>query len=192
MPFLNRLADAIPSFRIAFDYFAVDLQNRELETDADLERIEGVERAMGASFPTGFPGLGRIRTGRRRSRSPSPVRSRDWPKNTNWPTWWPHIPRTGARHSSSTGIVSWKGRSGPSAHHSEPRRRHRFPRFSASDQHRIHLHVDGLPQARFYWGSFFFRHAAWTAEEMREPVLQVAEGTVYYYFSKYGDGSFTG
>ena len=57
MPFLNRLADAIPSFRIAFDYFAVDLQNRESETDADLERIEGVERAMGASFPTGFPDL---------------------------------------------------------------------------------------------------------------------------------------
>ena len=57
MPFLNRLADAIPSFRIAFDYFAVDLQNRELETDADLERIEGVECAMGASFPTGFPDL---------------------------------------------------------------------------------------------------------------------------------------
>ena len=57
MPFLNRLADAIPSFRIAFDYFAVDLRNRELETDADLERIEGVERAMGASFPTGFPDL---------------------------------------------------------------------------------------------------------------------------------------
>ncbi len=57
MPFLNRLADAIPSFRIAFDYFAVDLQNRELERDADLERIEGVERAMGASFPTGFPDL---------------------------------------------------------------------------------------------------------------------------------------
>ena len=27
---------------------------------------------------------------------------------------------------------------------------------------------------------------------MREPVLQVAEGAVYYYFSKYGDGSFTG
>ena len=57
MPFLNRLADALPSFRIAFDYFAVDLQNRELERDADLERIEGVERAMGASFPTGFPDL---------------------------------------------------------------------------------------------------------------------------------------
>ena len=57
MPFLNRLADAVPSFRIAFDYFAVDLQNREFDTDADLERLEGVERAMGASFPTGFPDL---------------------------------------------------------------------------------------------------------------------------------------
>ena len=57
---------------------------------------------------------------------------------------------------------------------------------------RIHLHVDGLPQARFDRGSFFFRHAAWTAEEMRGPMLQVAEGAVYYYFSKYGDGSFTG
>lgn len=57
MPFLNRLADAIPSFRIAFDYFAVDLRNREFDTDADLERLEGVERAMGASFATGFPDL---------------------------------------------------------------------------------------------------------------------------------------
>ena len=57
MPFLNRLAGAMSSFRIAFDYFAVDLQNREFETDADLERLEGVERAMGASFPTGFADL---------------------------------------------------------------------------------------------------------------------------------------
>ena len=57
MPFLNRLADAMSSFRIAFDYFAVDLQNREFETDADLQRLEGVERAMGASFPTGFADL---------------------------------------------------------------------------------------------------------------------------------------
>ena len=29
MPFLNRLADAMSSFRMAFDYFALDLQNRE-------------------------------------------------------------------------------------------------------------------------------------------------------------------
>ena len=57
MPFLNRLAEAIPSLRIAFDYFAVDLQNREFETDDDRRRLEGVEQAMGASFPCGFPDL---------------------------------------------------------------------------------------------------------------------------------------
>ena len=58
MPFLNRLADAIPWFWIGFDYFSVDLQNRdELESDEDRKRLEGVERAMGASFPTGFPDL---------------------------------------------------------------------------------------------------------------------------------------
>ena len=58
MPFLNRLADAMSSFRIAFDYFPVDMQNRDdLERDQDRERLEGVEQAMGASFPTGFPDL---------------------------------------------------------------------------------------------------------------------------------------
>ena len=57
MPFLNRLADAMSSFRIAFDYFALDMQNREFETEDDRRRIEGVERAMGASFPTGFADL---------------------------------------------------------------------------------------------------------------------------------------
>ena len=58
MPFLNRLAGAVSSFRIAFDYFAVDLQSRDFETEADRRRLEGVEKAMGASFPTGFPDLG--------------------------------------------------------------------------------------------------------------------------------------
>jgi len=57
MPFLNRLAGALTTFRIAFDYFALDLQNREFETDEDRRRLEGVERAMGASFPTGFADL---------------------------------------------------------------------------------------------------------------------------------------
>ena len=57
MPFVNRLAGAIGTFRIAFDYFAVDLQNREFETDEDQRRLEGVEQAMGASFPTGFAEL---------------------------------------------------------------------------------------------------------------------------------------
>ena len=57
MPFLNRLAGAMASCRIAFDYFAVDLENREFETSADQQRLEGVERAMGTSFPCGFPDL---------------------------------------------------------------------------------------------------------------------------------------
>lgn len=57
MPFLNRLAWAMPTFQIAFDYFSADLQNRELENEEDMKRLEGVERAMGASFLTGFPDL---------------------------------------------------------------------------------------------------------------------------------------
>ena len=57
MPFLNRLASAMSSFRIAFDHFSVDMQRRELENEEDLRRLEGVEKAMGASFPTGFPDL---------------------------------------------------------------------------------------------------------------------------------------
>ena len=57
MPFLNRLAGAMSSFRIAFDYFSVDLQSRDFDTDEDRRRLEGVEKAMGATFPTGFPDL---------------------------------------------------------------------------------------------------------------------------------------
>ena len=56
-PFLNGLCARISSFRIAFDYFAADLQERVFEREEDLERIEAVERAMGASFPTGFEDL---------------------------------------------------------------------------------------------------------------------------------------
>ena len=57
MPFLNRLAGAVSSFRIAFDYFSVDLQRRDFDNEEDRRRLEGVEKAMGASFPTGFPDL---------------------------------------------------------------------------------------------------------------------------------------
>lgn len=56
----------------------------------------------------------------------------------------------------------------------------------------INLHVDGLPHARFDRGSFFFRPEPWTAEEMRVPMLEIAKGAVYYYFSKYGDDCFSG
>ena len=57
MPFVNRLAEAMPSFRLAFDYFAVDLQEREFENDDQRRRLEGVEQAVGATFATGFPDL---------------------------------------------------------------------------------------------------------------------------------------
>lgn len=57
VPFLNRLADAMPSFRIAFDYFALDLKDRESVDPEDRRRLEGLEQAMGASFPTGFADL---------------------------------------------------------------------------------------------------------------------------------------
>ena len=56
---------------------------------------------------------------------------------------------------------------------------------------KINLHVDGLPHARFDRGSFFFRPEPWTPEEMRVPMLEIAKGAVYYYFSKYGDDCFT-
>ena len=56
----------------------------------------------------------------------------------------------------------------------------------------INLHVDGLPHARFDRGSFFFRPEPWTPEEMRVPMLEIAKGAVYYYFSKYGDDCFSG
>lgn len=57
MPFLDLLASALPRMSIAFDYMAADLQNRDLLEEADLRRLEGVEAAMRASFPTGFPDL---------------------------------------------------------------------------------------------------------------------------------------
>ena len=57
LPFLNRLGDAISTFRIGFDYFALDFANRDEGSAVDRARLKGVERAMGASFPTGFPDL---------------------------------------------------------------------------------------------------------------------------------------
>ena len=56
-PFLRQLCEGISSFRIGFDYFAEDLQKRDFDNKEDLARIEAVERAMGASFPTGFADL---------------------------------------------------------------------------------------------------------------------------------------
>ena len=46
------------------------------------------------------------------------------------------------------------------------------------------------PNGVFNRGSYYFREPAWTAEEMKEILLDVARKSVYYYFSKYGDANF--
>lgn len=48
----------------------------------------------------------------------------------------------------------------------------------------VHLHkqADGA----FDRGAFFFRVAEWTEDEMVEVCAEIAEKSVYYYFSKYG------
>lgn len=51
---------------------------------------------------------------------------------------------------------------------------------------REHLHNDG-PNGVFNRGSFYFRAAEWTMEEMAERCYSVAEKSVFYYFSKYGE-----
>ena len=54
---------------------------------------------------------------------------------------------------------------------------------------RVYLHNQG-ERGRFDRGSFFFQHPAWTPEEMVPPMLEIARGSVFYYFSKYGDTRF--
>ncbi|MCE2455610.1 MAG: class I SAM-dependent methyltransferase [Gemmatimonadetes bacterium] len=56
MPFLNRLADGLARFRIAFDHFVLDLMNRDPDS-IDIQRVEGIEQAMHVRFLTGFPDL---------------------------------------------------------------------------------------------------------------------------------------
>ena len=46
------------------------------------------------------------------------------------------------------------------------------------------------PNGIFNRGSYYFRYAHWTREEMYDILLNVARRSVYYYFSKYGDVSF--
>ncbi|MDR3183047.1 MAG: hypothetical protein LBT89_09050 [Planctomycetaceae bacterium] len=50
----------------------------------------------------------------------------------------------------------------------------------------MHLHNKG----QFNRGSFFFREKTWTAEEMSAVMKTIAEQSVYYYFSKYGEMAF--
>ena len=51
------------------------------------------------------------------------------------------------------------------------------------------VHNEGL-NGIFNRGSFYFRHKRWTAGEMQKVMTEVAEKSVYYYFSKYGEGYF--
>jgi len=44
---------------------------------------------------------------------------------------------------------------------------------------------------KFNRGTFYFREAEWTIDEMRDLSYSIAEKSIYYYFSKYGDGNFT-
>ncbi len=45
-------------------------------------------------------------------------------------------------------------------------------------------------QGKFNRGSFYFRENRWTVEEMAEIMKDIAERSIFYYFSKYGKDSF--
>ena len=53
----------------------------------------------------------------------------------------------------------------------------------------IHLHNQG-PNGEFDRGSFYFRSEKWTLAEMEEILFEVADRSVLYYFSKYGESNF--
>lgn len=46
------------------------------------------------------------------------------------------------------------------------------------------------PNGCFNRGSFYFRTEKWSTKEMEEIMKDVAERSVYYYFSKYGESNF--
>lgn len=52
-----------------------------------------------------------------------------------------------------------------------------------------HLHNTG-DGGRFNRGSFYFREERWTVAEMSVVLSDVAERSIYYYFSKYGKDTF--
>jgi type II restriction enzyme len=54
---------------------------------------------------------------------------------------------------------------------------------------KIRVHNEG-PNGIFNRGSFYFREDKWTVEEMAAVMKEVAEKSVYYYFSKYGENKF--
>ena len=51
-----------------------------------------------------------------------------------------------------------------------------------------YLHNEG--QGKFNRSSFYFRENRWTVEEMAEIMKDIAERSIFYYFSKYGKDSF--
>ena len=54
---------------------------------------------------------------------------------------------------------------------------------------RTYLH-NGGPDGQFNRGSFYFRSDQWHVEEMLAIMKDIAERSVLYYFSKYGEGRF--
>lgn len=59
--------------------------------------------------------------------------------------------------------------------------------FPDVDFQRTYLHVQG---ERFNRGSFYFKVEDWQEDEMFEIASEIAEASIYYYFSKYGKPAF--
>ncbi len=57
IPFLNKLSQEISSLTIAFDFFALELINRSLNSPEENELIQGIESALKVNFQNGFPNL---------------------------------------------------------------------------------------------------------------------------------------
>ena len=51
------------------------------------------------------------------------------------------------------------------------------------------IHNEG-PNGIFNRGSFYFREKLWTPNEMAKIMMDIAEKSLYYYFSKYGEENF--
>jgi type II restriction enzyme len=56
---------------------------------------------------------------------------------------------------------------------------------------KTYLHNEG-PHDRIDRGAFYFRRERWSPEEMAEIMLDVADRSILYYFSKYGKDRFLG
>lgn len=52
-------------------------------------------------------------------------------------------------------------------------------------------YLHNTSEGRFNRGSFYFREAEWSVEEMANIMYDIAEKTLFYYFSKYGKENFT-